>query len=71
MRSATSEAQHVVMDTHDLTLLVAEKRASREADADAHRMSKDAEHHAPREPRLRYERQRRNPTVRRRTLAEG
>lgn len=71
MRPATSDAQHVVMDNHDLHRLVADRRASREADAQDHRLTKDIEEPAPRQPRLRYERRHRPQVWPHQTLAEG
>ena len=68
---ATSDAQHVVMDTHDLTRLVDDRRASREADACVHRMTKDIDEPTAREPRLRYERRHRAPALRRQSLTGG
>lgn len=71
MRAATSDAQHVVMDNHDLTRLVADRRASREADACVHRMTKDIDEPTRREPRLRYERRNRRPALGRQPLTES
>lgn len=70
MRSATSDAQHEVMENLDTNQRVADRRASREHEAENHRLVADNDDApAKGQPRLRYVRKNRTLTLARQTLA--
>jgi hypothetical protein len=57
------------MEQMDMTQRVADRRASREHEAENHRLVKHDETPKPGEPRLRYVRRNRTPALRRQSLA--
>lgn len=57
------------MENLDLTQIVNDRRAEREADAQEHRLTKQDDQPAKGEPRLRYVRHHRNATAPRHSLA--
>ncbi len=70
MCSATSGAQHVVMENIDTNQRVLDRRASREHEAENHRLVTHTEESpAKGQPRLRSVRRNRTPALRRESLA--